>query len=273
METSQYLKKNEADVVGQLGRLIDLLFVDAMRSGVSNSHYIASALARQDVELADFLLGANSRFSLIEMKADEDGIVTEKTKRRRTRLLDFLAADSARMARSRDLHFIGWGKIVPFDLPPFTEQRVIEIAQYGGKVAQKLGRSWPAQRIRDWPAREFISKFLYAKTAGGNRTRFKRYLIELFEIAGKNGEGEVDNFQGSVAIHTLGGKNFADAVITVPFYGFDDLMFKTFEYDKDYVAHQQKQIRELAAERREREEAKRRVPDRPSPEHDLEPGF
>ena len=111
--TSGGFRKIEADLIPQFTGELQRRFLELYGQGEVSASVVGSALGGQDAELADYLLAANARFSLIEFKANEGCIISEKDKDLRLKLCQALSIDTAKRARARDIHYVAWGDLIP----------------------------------------------------------------------------------------------------------------------------------------------------------------
>jgi hypothetical protein len=265
---SRKLRDLEQDLVGQFTAEINRKFQEMHDCDEGLPHLVGTALGAQDTELADYMFGANGRYSLIEFKAAENRIFTEKDKKLRIKLFEELRLDSAMLNRAQDVHHVAWGVDLPIigdaKMGRPNAQRVIKIAQYASKVSSSIKFPLTTKRSYEWNSPEYIADFMEAKTTGSNVKRFKRYLEELYKIAGQDASGALNELQGTVIIYFDEFEGKSETIRTIPFYGFEDLLMHTINYDKSYVAGKRQQM--IEKERQHQREIESQLA--PKKEHD-----
>ncbi|WP_220376564.1 hypothetical protein, partial [Klebsiella michiganensis] len=103
-------RKREDDVVDRFSRKVHARMLELYGESVAgHPNFAASPLGGQDVELADYLLAGIGRSCLVEFKADEDSVPSEKRKSLRRALCESMQKNSAMLARAQAIHFVGWG--------------------------------------------------------------------------------------------------------------------------------------------------------------------
>jgi hypothetical protein len=225
-------RQMEQGLVVEFSKKLDRRFRALHGAGKRQSYVVGSALCGQDKALADYLLSAGARFALIEFKANQEQLKTEGGKQQRRLLLDGCLAESGLRARSRDLHYVAWGEAAQLDLPGLGTQtkEVLMLSHYFDKIGGLLGMSVPRPRSRHWTDDAFITSYLEPMTAGSNLPRFRRYLIELYQLVGTSGGAGLDGFQGMVTVYIPGFKGE---------HQFQELRFNSFEHLLQLTIHHQ----------------------------------
>lgn len=237
METkTKRLRRLEQDLIVQFSNDLQRQF---LQKSVQNDRvfrtYSGSAIGAQDRELADYLLAVNARFALIEFKADEDNIKSEKSKLLRVALCTVLASDSAMLARAREMHFVAWGQLEHQNIFGVCNPQLISeivMASYADKVCSTIDCAFPVAKINAIASSKFINSFLEFKTKGGPWKRFKRYLEELYLLAKKDTAGALSEFQGSVYVFVPSSAAKPAQVMSVRFSGLQHLFDLTIHLEK-----------------------------------------
>lgn len=223
----------EHDVVARFSAEVERRFYELHTDGATLPYTVGTALSGQDTDLADYLLAARGRFALIEFKADRPSVLTELGKVARQRLLEKCRDDTGTLRRSQNIHHVAWEKLEERVFPQLGNQleATIEIARYIPEIAAAANLQVPLARARTWSSTDFIASYLQTETAGSNVRRFRRYLSELYEIAGKNGATEFGRFQGAVLVFVPSSSG-ESKILSLRFSNFDNLMELTIEHDR-----------------------------------------
>lgn len=226
-------RQMENDVVARFTAEVYGRFHALHAQGAPLAYLVGSALSGQDHDLADYLFGARGRFALIEFKADRAAVRTEIDKRARRRLLELCLADTGILRRAQRIHHFAWETLRQVDLPLVGKSQVatIDLARYIPELAEKAGVALDLAKSRCWTSDEFITSYLETETAGANIRQFRRYLEELYAIAGKAGSTELGHFQGAVFMYFPGMANGAQ-IKTIRFTSFEHLMDMTINYER-----------------------------------------
>lgn len=226
-------RQMEQDVVGRFSREVETRFLKLHAAGTPLHYAIGSALSGQDSDLADYLFAARGRFALIEFKANKNAVLSELEKNARLRLLQICRDDTGTLARAQAIHHFAWEKLVARELPHLGTQlqATIEVARYIPELARAAHMSIPPAHARTWSSGDFISSYLEVESAGTNIYRFKRYLEELYSIAGKNGTVELGKFEGAILIFVPESTSKSQ-FLTLRFTSFNHLMELTIAYGR-----------------------------------------
>ncbi|MBA5608541.1 hypothetical protein H3H36_24655 [Duganella sp. FT3S] len=228
---SPFFRHMEDALIVEFSKKADRRFRELHGAGKAQPYLIGSALCGQDKALADYLLAAGGRFALIEFKANAEQLKTEGVKPQRVRLLDACIADSARLSRSRAIHHAAWGESAQLDLPGLgaqTQQELV-LAPYADRVGMALGLAIPKPRTVRWSDDAFIERWLENTIAGANIERFKRYLMELYELVGTDGAAGLADFQGLITVYVPAREKRAQFQ-TITFNSFAHLLALTIHY-------------------------------------------
>ncbi len=223
-------KQNEANVIQNFSNAFRDAYLSRYTNGMVSSSYVGSHLGKQDVELADYLAAVNSRFALIEFKAFEKNLSTEiKRKPLRRKLSALYQERDDLLDMGKTIHFIGWGEKQEIFIegeqfpcsPIYCES--LRFERYPFFLCKLANPDFSDKHSRRQAGDAFINDFFDSKQVGGDSVRFKRYVAELFELAGKDSEGELKTMQGNVfAYITIVGTS-EPQFITVPFTGINQL--------------------------------------------------
>lgn len=240
---SQFFRHMENGLINEFSKKADRRFRELHGVGKRNPYLIGSALCGQDRDLADYLLGADGRFALIEFKANAERLKTEGKKPRRLRLLEACLADSARLARSRAIHYTAWAESAQLELPGMRPQTQLDLvlAPYADKIGTVLGMDVPKRREQRWTDDAFLRSYLENRIAGSNMHRFKRYLTELYELAGTQGGAGLEGFQGLITVY-----------VPLREPQFQSITFNSFQHLMELTIHFTRQrVRDLEQERQQ----------------------
>ncbi|MBC3862431.1 hypothetical protein H8K32_10005 [Undibacterium jejuense] len=234
----KFIRDMEQDIIQIFSGQVQSKFLEINKNGDVLPYVVGTALCGQDQALADYLIAANSRFTLIEFKANENALSSEGEKKLRVKLLDACETNSALRARSQAMHCAAWGELTEITIPGLVapqSQVQITVCRYIPQIAKILNKEIPNIKCKEWQSEDFISTFLESMTNGGGLKRFKRYLQDLYEIAGTSGTEGLENFQGSICVWVPPTNGISSKIQVLKFSSFEHLMKLTIHFDNEYL--------------------------------------
>ncbi|MBB0042834.1 hypothetical protein D7092_26295 [Ralstonia pickettii] len=244
-------RKREDDVVDRFSRKVHARMLELYGESVAgHPNFAASPLGGQDVELADYLLAGIGRYCLVEFKADEDSVPSEKRKSLRRALCESMQKNSAMLARAQAIHFVGWGTEEETNAPGYAEQTMYalgaSLAPYPGMVCPLFGFTPAATVFGLMTDDAFIERFVSSELLGADAERFEKYVDELYAIAGHADADGKAGFQGTVYVYIAPSETRRANWAPFKFTGVEQLFRLTKEKGIDRAAIQE---RKRAAEK------------------------